>query len=81
MNSSPPRVTWRPSRGGDAQGTGHNLRMTLPPALRPTLQTGLRELALDRAFAEPLLAYLALLASWNQTYNLTAIRDPQDMVG
>jgi 16S rRNA (guanine527-N7)-methyltransferase len=54
--------------------------MTLPPTLRPTLEAGLRELALDPAFAEPLLAYLALLARWNQTYNLTAIRDPREMV-
>jgi 16S rRNA (guanine527-N7)-methyltransferase len=27
-----------------------------------------------------LLAYLALLQKWNATYNLTAIRDPQDML-
>lgn len=27
-----------------------------------------------------LLAYLDLLAKWNRTYNLTAIRDPADMV-
>jgi 16S rRNA (guanine527-N7)-methyltransferase len=59
--------------------------MTLPDSptapLRPTLEAGLRTLGLDTAFAEPLLAYLALLARWNQTYNLTAVRDPRDMVG
>jgi 16S rRNA (guanine527-N7)-methyltransferase len=55
--------------------------MTLSPALRPTLEAGLRELALDPAYAEPLLAYLALLARWNRTYNLTAVRDPGEMVG
>jgi 16S rRNA (guanine527-N7)-methyltransferase len=55
--------------------------MTLPPTLRPALESGLRELGLDPAFAEPLLAYLALLARWNQTYNLTAVRDPHEMVG
>lgn len=49
-------------------------------ALRPELDTGLRALGLDSALAEPLLAYLALLARWNATYNLTAIRDPRDMV-
>jgi len=27
-----------------------------------------------------LLAYVALLEKWNRTYNLTAVRDPQDMV-
>lgn len=29
---------------------------------------------------EKLLAYLDLLAKWNRTYNLTAVRDPEDMV-
>ncbi|MFD0740123.1 16S rRNA (guanine(527)-N(7))-methyltransferase RsmG [Lysobacter koreensis] len=53
----------------------------LPPELRATLETGLAALALDRALAAPLLDYLALLARWNQTYNLTAVRDPREMVG
>ena len=48
--------------------------------LRPDLETGLRQLGLDAALAEPLLAYLALLARWNATYNLTAIRDPREML-
>ena len=41
---------------------------------------GLDALALDRALATPLLAYLDLLHRWNRTYNLTAIRDPDAMV-
>src|SRR6478609_9075607 len=49
-------------------------------ALRPELEAGLRALALDPALAAPLLDYLALLARWNATYNLTAIRDPREMV-
>jgi len=42
------------------------------------LQRGLGELALalPPGAAEKLLAYLELLAKWNKTYNLTAIRDP-----
>lgn len=48
--------------------------------LRPDLEAGLRALALDPALASPLLAYLALLARWNQTYNLTAVRDPREML-
>ena len=49
-------------------------------ALRPELDTGLRALGLESALATPLLAYLALLARWNATYNLTAIRDPREML-
>ena len=49
-------------------------------ALRPELEAGLRTLGLDVALATPLLDYLALLARWNATYNLTAIRDPREMV-
>ncbi|MEO8346483.1 MAG: 16S rRNA (guanine(527)-N(7))-methyltransferase RsmG [Betaproteobacteria bacterium] len=37
-------------------------------------------LAMSVAQREILAAYLALLAKWNKTYNLTAIRDPQRMV-
>jgi 16S rRNA (guanine527-N7)-methyltransferase len=37
-------------------------------------------LALDARQREQLEAYLALLAKWNKTYNLTAIRDPARMV-
>ena len=49
---------------------------------RAALQRGLGELALalpDGA-SEKLLAYLDLLAKWNRTYNLTAIRDPMQAV-
>lgn len=55
--------------------------MNLDDALRGDLEAGLRALGLDDALAGPLLAYLALLARWNATYNLTAVRDPREMVG
>lgn len=55
--------------------------MTSDDALRSELDAGLRALALDPALSAPLLDYLALLARWNATYNLTAIRDPREMVG
>ena len=52
-----------------------------PVALQDELQRGLSALGLDAAaLAPPLLQYLALLDRWNRTYNLTAIRDPQQMV-
>jgi 16S rRNA (guanine527-N7)-methyltransferase len=53
---------------------------TIDAALRKDLEAGLDTLGLDRALAEPLLAYLALLLRWNAAYNLTAIRDPREMV-
>ncbi len=42
------------------------------------LDRGLGELALSLPSGAPgkLMAYLGLLAKWNKTYNLTAIRDP-----
>ncbi|MEO6365546.1 MAG: 16S rRNA (guanine(527)-N(7))-methyltransferase RsmG [Luteimonas sp.] len=53
-----------------------------PLELRESLETGLATLGLDAdSLAPPLLAYLALLVRWNNTYNLTAIRDPREMVG
>lgn len=37
-------------------------------------------LTLPPAAEEKLLAYLALLDKWNRVYNLTAVRDPEQMV-
>ncbi len=52
-----------------------------PQSLRDTLDHGLAALGLEAGtLAPPLLAYLALLDRWNRTYNLTAIRDPGEMV-
>jgi 16S rRNA (guanine527-N7)-methyltransferase len=50
--------------------------------LQAVLDRGLAGLALElpgRA-SEQLLQYIALLEKWNRTYNLTAIRDPLQMV-
>src|SRR5690606_35461248 len=44
------------------------------------LEAGLQVLGLDRAHAPALLAYLSLLARLNKAYNLTAMRDPREMV-
>lgn len=46
------------------------------------LDRGLGELALElpSGARERLLRYMELLAKWNRTYNLTAIRDPLEMV-
>ncbi len=46
------------------------------------LDRGLHDmgLALAPAMREKLLRYLSLLEKWNKTYNLTAVRDPEQMV-
>ncbi len=46
------------------------------------LSRGITQLGLDITpeAQQRLLAYLALLQKWNKVYNLTAIRDPQQMV-
>ena len=51
-------------------------------ALAQQLTLGLRELelGLSEAQTEALLGYLALLHKWNGVYNLTAVRDPRQMV-
>lgn len=51
-------------------------------SLRPSLLKGLRQLRLpdDEPRVALWLGYLALLERWNQTYNLTAIRDPVEML-
>jgi 16S rRNA (guanine527-N7)-methyltransferase len=52
------------------------------PAIPAALDAGLRALALpfDDAQRAQLLAYLALIVRWNAAYNLSAVRDPRDMV-
>lgn len=52
----------------------------IPAGAQQRLNAGLAELGLDSAIATPLLAYLELLLRWNRTYNLTAVRDPLEMV-
>lgn len=53
-----------------------------PAELHDTLVAGARELglALDEAQVERLLTLVALVGEWNAKFNLTAIREPVDMV-
>lgn len=50
--------------------------------LKPALLAGLRELGLSLSDGQvdQLLAYQDLIAKWNKVYNLTAVRDPQEML-
>ena len=47
-----------------------------------TLKSGAAALglALSDAQFEQLMGYLALIQKWNKVYNLTAVRDPQEML-
>ena len=55
--------------------------MTLT-ALKPQLEAGLVELGLSLTDTQvdQLIQYLTLLGKWNKVYNLTAIRDPEEML-
>ncbi|MFP5466735.1 MAG: 16S rRNA (guanine(527)-N(7))-methyltransferase RsmG [Gammaproteobacteria bacterium] len=50
--------------------------------LRAVLEAGLRQLGLSLSAGQvdQLLAYQDLMARWNKVYNLTAVRDPQEML-
>lgn len=50
--------------------------------MRATLEQAAQQLSLDLSPAQidQLLAYLALLQKWNKVYNLTAVRDPAQML-
>ena len=68
--TSPPKT---PIKAGPAWSESQ-WAAALPPVL-----SSLR-LSLSEAQQAKLAAYMVLLAHWNSTFNLTALRDPQDML-
>src|SRR4051812_15780113 len=48
--------------------------------LRVSAAAGQLDLTLEPEVIDRLLAYLDLLQRWNATYNLTALRDPEEML-
>jgi 16S rRNA (guanine527-N7)-methyltransferase len=58
------------------------LSSMVTPQHAQELSTGARQLGVELSEAQhaQLLAYLALLIKWNKAYNLTAVRNPDEMV-
>jgi 16S rRNA (guanine527-N7)-methyltransferase len=58
------------------------LSSMVTPQHAEELSLGARELGVELSESQhrQLLAYLALLIKWNKAYNLTAVRDPDEMV-
>ncbi len=57
------------------------METTPDPGLRRVLDRGLKQLGLPAGqLAAGLLAFQDVLARWNRVFNLTAVRDPEDMV-
>jgi 16S rRNA (guanine527-N7)-methyltransferase len=54
----------------------------LMTSISPALDQGLERLGLELALParRQLIEYLALITRWNRVYNLTAVRDPADML-
>ncbi len=57
--------------------------LIMPPMLHELLTDGLAQMGLTLAqdTQQNLLRYVALLDKWNKVYNLTAVREPERMVG
>ena len=56
------------------------MQVRLEPDVQAKLDAGLQALALPVDLAAPLTDFLALLLRWSRAYNLTAVRDPAQMV-
>jgi 16S rRNA (guanine527-N7)-methyltransferase len=54
--------------------------MSAPGSDKLRMRAAAMGVALTAAMADELLAYQALMIKWNRTYNLTAIRDPEEML-
>jgi len=59
-----------------------NLKQDVLAQLRAKLETGLQEMGLQITVEQQqkLLDYVSLIYKWNQVHNLTAVREPMEMV-
>lgn len=62
--------------------TPANIPQALMEQMRTTLENGLQKMGLGLSAEQikKLLDYVCLVHKWNQVYNLTAVRDPLDMI-
>jgi len=58
------------------------LKLPIEAHMAPILENGMQAMGLEYSAEQrdKLLAYLQLLITWNKAYNLTAIRDPSEMI-
>jgi 16S rRNA (guanine527-N7)-methyltransferase len=58
------------------------LKLPVEAHLAPILEAGMQKMGVEYSSKQrdKLLAYLQLLITWNKAYNLTAIRDPAEMI-
>ena len=58
------------------------LKLPAEPHLAPILEAGMQQMEVEYSSEQRdmLLAYLQLLMTWSKAYNLTAIRDPGEMI-
>lgn len=72
--TSPPRASNKVAHKADQAWPEAQWLAALPPVLSSL------QLTLSDDQQTKLAAYMVLLAHWNSTFNLTALRDPQDML-
>jgi 16S rRNA (guanine527-N7)-methyltransferase len=82
MNVAPKLILFKPARIWRAYWKRSVVNVSSDVAQRQTLDQGLvaLKLNLNDAQREQLLAYLALIQKWTKVYNLTAVRDPVEML-
>jgi 16S rRNA (guanine527-N7)-methyltransferase len=77
---SPPGRPKGEDRSAQRAGSPSISTLDLEARLGQLSVPGAAAAALPRGAREKLVAYIELLAKWNRTYNLTAIREPERMV-
>jgi 16S rRNA (guanine527-N7)-methyltransferase len=80
--AGPSQGAMAPAGGQRSTRSGKRGGFEMSLALESALKDGARTLGLDLSATQlaQLLDYLALIQKWNKVYNLTAVRDPAEML-